>query len=258
MDEWVLITGASSGIGRELARVFAAHGFSLVLLARDEARLKELAAECERSPGVKARVLARDLAPPNAADEVFEALRDTPVGILVNNAGFGFYGYFAESDLRVQTDLMQVNMIALVQLTHRFVQPMIARRRGRVLNVASVAAFLPGPTVNLYYASKAFVFSFSYALAEELEGTGVTVTTLCPGSTRTEFFTRANIHMNRPWPLMEARAVAEVGYHATMKGRRVAIPGWSNKLICALVKRFPPRLPARVVRKVHAPGPRQA
>jgi short-subunit dehydrogenase len=171
MDEWVLITGASSGIGRELARVFAAHGFSLVLLARDEARLKELAAECERSPGVKARVLARDLAPPNAADEVFEALRDTPVGILVNNAGFGFYGYFAESDLRVQTDLMQVNMIALVQLTHRFLQRCRpAPRPGAQRGLG--AAFLPGPTVNLYYASKAFVFSFSYALAEELEGTG--------------------------------------------------------------------------------------
>ncbi len=258
MDAWALITGASTGIGRELAWVFAENGFHLALLARNEARLRELAAECERAHQVQTRVLARDLARPNAADEIFDALRDTPVEVLVNNAGFGCYGPFAQSDLRVQTDLMQVNMIALVQLTHRFLEPMIARGRGRVLNVASVAAFLPGPTVNVYYASKAFVFSFSYALAEELEGTGVTVTTLCPGSTRTEFFDRANIHMNRPWPLMDARKVAEVGYRATMKGRRVAIPGWSNKLICAVVKRVPPRLPARMVKKVHAPGPPSA
>ena len=140
MDPWALITGASTGIGRELARVFAANGFHLALLARNEARLKELAAECERAHPVQTRVLARDLARPDAADEIFDALRDTPVEVLVNNAGFGFYGPFAQSDLRVQTDLMQVNIIALVQLTHRFLEPMIARGHGRVLNVASVAA----------------------------------------------------------------------------------------------------------------------
>src|SRR5581483_3245982 len=180
MNDWVLITGASSGIGRELARLFAADHFNLILLARHEARLNEVATELRAQHGIETRVLPKDLAAPNAAQEIFDALRDTPVSILVNNAGFGIHGLFAQKSLAEQTDLMQVNMVALVQLTHLFLQPMLQRRRGRILNVASTAAFQPGPTINVYFASKAFVHSFSYALAEELTGTGISVTTLCP------------------------------------------------------------------------------
>lgn len=251
MNPWALISGASSGIGQELARILAQHRFNLVLVARNESRLQEVAREARADRGVQTKVIPADLARQGAAEEIFQGVKDLPIQVLVNNAGFGAYGEFAKMPLDLQTALMQVNMVALVQLTHKCLPQMLDRRSGRILNVASVAAFLPGPTVNLYYASKAFVFSFSYALAEELQGTGITVSTLCPGTTRTEFFSRANIHMKRPWPMLEAREVAQAGFEGLMKGKRVIIPGFMNRLMAALVKCVPPRIPARVVRKVH-------
>jgi len=251
MNDWVLITGASSGIGRELARLFAADHFNLILLARHEARLNEVATELRAQHGIETRVLPKDLAAPNAAQEIFDALRDTPVSILVNNAGFGIHGLFAQKSLAEQTDLMQVNMVALVQLTHLFLQPMLQRRRGRILNVASTAAFQPGPTINVYFASKAFVHSFSYALAEELTGTGISVTTLCPGTTATEFFARGDFGSHRGPFTMSARAVAISGYRALMKGRRVVIPGLIFRLAAMLSKRLPARITAGFVRRMH-------
>jgi short-subunit dehydrogenase len=169
----------------------------------------------------------------------------------VNNAGFGVHGLFAKNDLRAQTDLLQVNMTALVQLTHLFLQPMLASNRGRILNVSSTAAFQPGPTINVYFASKAFVYSFSYALAEELTGTNVTVTTLCPGTTRTEFFARGNFGPVRGPFAMDADEVARIGYRGLMNGKRVVIPGLVNKLAAAISKRMPDRVTAYFVRKLH-------
>lgn len=253
-NEWALVTGASAGIGLELARLFAARGFSQVLVARNEARLQQLAAELKtRHPGTDARVLAADLARPGAAEAIFKATAGVPVSVLVNNAGFGHYGRFTGSPLKPQADLMQVNMTALVELTHYFARPMVERRAGRILNVASVAAFVPGPTVSLYYASKAFVHSFSYALAVELEPCGVTVTCLCPGSTRTEFFARAGISTRKPYPMMSAQAVAEAGFRGLMRGRRVVVPGWSNRVMAAFLKRLPPAWPSRAVQRIHRP-----
>jgi uncharacterized protein len=250
MSDWTLITGASSGIGLELAKVFAGHGRNLVLLARNQVRLEQLAAELRATHRIETMVLSKDLAQPNAGAEVFEALSDTPISELVNNAGFGSAGPFAASDLPSQTALMRTNMEALVQLTHFFLPPMLARRRGRILNVASLAAFQPGPFVSVYYASKAFVFSFSYALAAELKDSGVSATVLCPGGTRTEFFNRARMPI-RGWAMMDARTVAEIGYRGMIKGKRVVIPGLMNKLAAFLSKRFPPRITAGVVRRVH-------
>jgi short-subunit dehydrogenase len=198
-------------------------------------------------------VLVKDLSSPTAPREIFDALRDTPVSILVNNAGFGRSGPFAKDDLVRLTELMQVNMTALVQLTHWFLQPMLGRGRGRILNVASIAAFQPGPMVNLYYASKAFVYSFSYALASELEGTGVTATVLCPGTTRTEFFDRAQMHMAAGWPPMEAGRVAAIGYRGLMQGRRVVIPGIHNQIASAFAKRVPVRWTTAMVQRMHNP-----
>lgn len=252
MKDWALITGATTGIGRELATLFAADGFNLALVARTEPRLRQTADELRSQFGINVRVLPKDLAAASSSQEIFDALTDVPVSALVNNAGFGVHGPFAGNNLQTQTDLMQVNMTALVQLTHLFVQPMLARDRGRILNVASTAAFQPGPTVNLYYASKAFVYSFSYALADELRDTGVTVTTLCPGTTRTEFFARANLPVKRGTPMMDARTVAETGYRGLMRGRRVVIPGFLNKIGSALAKRVPPRLSVAVVRRIHS------
>jgi uncharacterized protein len=253
MNDWALITGASAGIGAEFVRVFAAARFNLALVARNENRLKQLATELHAAHQVETRVLPKDLARRNAAADVFDSLRDLPVGVLVNNAGFGAYGPFVQTDLGCQTEMMQVNMTALVELTHLFVQPMIRRRHGRILNVASTAAFQPGPTVSVYYATKAFVYSFSYALAAELAGTGVTVTTLCPGLTRTEFQARARLRMSSRWPAMDARTVAEAGYHGLMQGRRVVVPGPRNQIASFFAKRLPPSLTSSIVRRLHAP-----
>jgi uncharacterized protein len=251
MSDWALITGASAGIGRELAKLFAADHYNLILVARSEPRLQALAAELQQGHQIETLVVPKDLARPGAAADIFAAAQNTPVSVLVNNAGFGHYGFFAQTDLERQTGMMQVNMRALVELTHLFLQPMLARHNGRILNVASTAAFQPGPTVGIYYASKAFVYSFSYALANELEGTGVTVTALCPGTTRTEFFERAGVRMNRPWPLMEARTVARQGYRGLMRGKRVVIPGLMNRLMAVLAPCAPARLTSAIVRRIH-------
>ena len=250
MASWGLITGASAGIGKELARVIAANGFNLVLVARNESRLHQLAEELRTQHKIEAIVLAKDLAAPSAAAEIFSAVGSQAISVLVNNAGFGSHGDFAHTDLKVQTEMMQVNMLALVQLTRLFLDPMLARRSGRILNVASTAAFQPGPTVSIYYASKAFVYSFSYALAAELDGSGITVTALCPGMTRTEFFERAKIRP-RSWAMMDPVRVAELGYRGLMKGRRVVIPGLLNKITSFMAKRLPPRLTTAVVRRIH-------
>lgn len=253
MDSWALVTGASTGIGAELARLLAANRCNVVLVARTQARLEQLAKELTSQHPIQARVVPCDLSQPSAAANLFAAVRDLPISILVNNAGFGHYGLFVESDLAVQTGMMQTNMTALAELCHLFAQPMVERRSGRILNVASIAAFQPGPTVNTYYASKAFVYSFSYALAMELKGTGVTVTTLCPGTTRTDFFARANIHMKRPFPLMDPRTVAKAGYRGLMQGKRVVIPGLVNKIMAYFSPCLPSALTAAIVRYLHRP-----
>jgi short-subunit dehydrogenase len=250
-NAWALITGASAGIGREFSKIFAEHGYKLVLVARDEIRLRDLAAELEKLHAVQARVVKQDLSEPEAARRIFDQVQDLPVSVLVNNAGFGSHGAFAGRDLREQTGIMQVNMTALVELTHLFLQLMLARKEGRILNVASTAAFQPGPTVNVYYASKAFVNSFSCALAYELEGTGVTVTSLCPGTTRTEFFERARLPVRRSLPLMDPRRVAEAGFNAMLRGRRMAVPGLVNRLVAAISPCLPVAWTMPIVRRVH-------
>lgn len=251
MNEWALITGASSGIGLELARIFAENKFDVILVARNESRLTQLADELRQQHQIKTRVVVQDLSLPEAAQSVFAGLQGTPVSILVNNAGLGYYGPFANGDLRQQTEMMQVNMTALVQLSHLFLQPMLARKSGRILNVASTAAFQPGPLINVYYASKAFVHSFSYALALEVEGSGVTVTALCPGTTHSEFFVRGGFGNARAPFTMDARTVAEAGYRGLMQGKRVVIPGWTNRIASALAKRLPLRITTAVVRRIH-------
>jgi short-subunit dehydrogenase len=253
MNEWALITGASAGIGLELAKVFAANHFNLILLARNEARLKQVAEELRAKHGIETKILVKDLSLPNAPQEIFDALRDTPISVLVNNAGFGWRGAFAEGDLQRQTlDMMHVNMDSLVALTRLFVPSMLAHKHGRILNVASTAAFQPGPFSNIYFATKAFVFSFSTALSEELAGTGVTVTALCPGSTRTEFFERADMkNGRRDIVMMDADDVAEIGYRGLMRGKRVVVPGALNKFTSTLAKFMPSRFTARIVRRIN-------
>lgn len=252
MKEFALITGATAGIGYELSKVFATNHFNLVLVARDEVRLKGVATDLQNAHQIEVIVLAKDLSNNAAPKEIFDALRNTPVSVLVNNAGFGSQGAFAEEKLELSLNMMQVNMDALVQLTHFFVKPMLKRNRGRILNVSSTAAFQPGPYTNIYYATKAFVFSFSVALAEELAGTGITVTTLCPGFTRTEFHERAGFkRSSRLLRMMSAQDVARIGYDGLMNGKRIVIPGFTNKMTAGISRRLSPIFTARIVRRMN-------
>jgi len=226
-----LVTGASSGIGAELAKLLAADGYHLVLVARSEAPLAELCAELARRHGIQSRALPADLSAPAGREAVFEALRETPVDVVINNAGFGLRGPYAEIPWADEARLIEVNIAAPAQLTRLFLPGMLARRRGRILNVASTAAFVPGPFMAAYYASKAFVRSFSEALSEETRGSGVTVTVLCPGPTETGFARAAGIEDSPIFrgPAMTAAQVAAEGYRAMMRGKRECIAGARNR-----------------------------
>jgi uncharacterized protein len=254
MEQWALITGASSGIGREFAEVCADNGWNLVLTARNQERLTIAAEELRAVHKVQTRVAPIDLSLPEAPEQLFRALSGVPISLLISNAGFGTYGPFAEANLAVQTEMVQVNVTALMQLTRLFLEPMLQRGSGRILHVASTAAFQPGPMVSVYYASKAFVLSFSYALADELKDTGVSVTALCPGMTRTDFQKRAGMKEKRSLPMMSPRTVAEAGYRGLLRGKRVVIPGLMNRIGAFLARRAPLRLTSSAVRKVHEPG----
>jgi short-subunit dehydrogenase len=253
MKKWVLITGASQGIGYEFAGLFAQNGCDLILVARDQPRLAQVADELRSRHGAGVKVLPKDLAAPSAAREIFDELQreQIPVSILVNNAGFGFQGAFADLDLSRHRDLAQVNMTSLVELTWLFLKPMLARREGRILNVASIAAFQPGPFMAMYYASKAFVHSFSCALAVELKGSGVTVTSLCPGLTLSQFHARAGLKRPGNFLMMDAAKVARIGYRALMRGRPIAITGWTNKISSTIAKASPTMLVARIAGKLN-------
>ncbi len=244
-----LITGASSGIGLDLARLFAEDGHDVVLVARSEEKLRALASELSAKHGVAATVIVADLSKPDAARGVFVAA--PPVDILVNNAGLGITGKFAETSMATELDTIQVNIAALTQLTKLFLPHMLERKRGRILNVASTAAFQPGPLMAVYYATKAYVLSFSEAIAEELHGTGVTVSALCPGPTATGFQQAANMSSEALLKVMKpvsSTEVARAGYRGMMRGQRVIIPGWKNKIGVQSLRVSPRRVVTRVVR----------
>jgi short-subunit dehydrogenase len=238
-----LITGASAGLGAELAKLCAAGGYDVVLVARTEVRLAELAASLSGAYGVKAQPLAADLANPAAPAEIFAHMGAAPVDILINNAGFAVRGPYAETDWAAESRLLQVNAVALAHLSKLFLPGMVARRSGRILNVASTAAFVPGPFMALYYASKAFVLSFSEALANEVEGTGVSVTVLCPGPTRTEFAAAAGITDSGLFhgPTMGAAEVAREGWNAMMAGKSSVIAGARNRWLMRGARLIPRR-----------------
>jgi short-subunit dehydrogenase len=234
--ETALITGASSGIGLELARVFARHGHPLVLTARDAGELLRIAAELKAEFEVPVYSIARDLEDPSSPDDIASELarEGMPVHILVNNAGLGYLGPFWNSPLEHDLSMLRVNIGAAVRLTKIFVPDMVRRGSGRVLNTASIASFEPGPNLAVYHATKAFVLSFSEALATELEITGVTVTALCPGPTDTDFFPKAGMTETRAFQeaqVMPPQEVARKGYEAVMRGERVLVTGTVNKLM---------------------------
>jgi short-subunit dehydrogenase len=250
-----LITGASSGIGLDLAKLFAQGGHDLVLVARNEAALRAVAAECEKL-GVKAHVLAKDLSNPNAAQEIFDELagRQIAVDVLVNNAGFGSHGPFLLTDLDHEVGMIQVNIIALIQLTRLFLPQMVQRKSGKIMNVASMAGFVPGPYMSVYYATKAFVLSHSIALAQEVKRSGVIVSALCPGPTKTDFQKRAKIAESKLFKKprsMSSWDVAKAGYEGLMKDKLIVVPGLSNKVIRVAAKMTPRGMLARIAGKMN-------
>lgn len=240
----VLITGASGGIGYELAKLFARDHHNLVLVARSGDKLAQVAAELQPS-GINVQTIALDLGTAEASRVLYDQLQreGTIVDVLVNNAGFGAFGDFADMPAQDILGQIDLNIIALTQLTKLFLPSMISRRSGRILNVASTAGFQPGPLMAVYYATKAYVISFSEAIANELQGSGVTVTCLCPGATHTGFARRAGTEGSRLFKhfgAMGAEAVARDGYRAVMKGRTLAISGTQNWLVAESI-RFAPR-----------------
>jgi short-subunit dehydrogenase len=250
-----LITGASSGIGAELAKLCAADGYAPVLVARHTEALFRLSAELAARFGVNSRVLAADLAEPAAPQAVFDALEGETPAILINNAGFGWRGAFREADFAAQSGMIEVNVGALAHLTRLFLPGMCARASGRILNVASTAAFVPGPYMAVYYATKAFVFSFSLAVAEELKGSGVTMTVLCPGPTRTSFGAVAGLANSKLFqgPAMDAAEVARIGYQAMRAGKTEVIAGARNRWMMWGTRFAPRGILTRVTARLNSP-----
>lgn len=256
---FTLITGASSGIGFELAHVFARKQHNLILVARSKQKLDALAQELEQTYSISAIPIALDLSHPEGAHNLYQEIqtKNLMVENLINNAGIGDLGYFIDSQWERQKEMIQLNITALTQLTHLFLPLMIKNNHGKIMNVASTAAFQAGPVMSVYYATKAYVLSFSEALSEELKGTGVTITALCPGPTHSGFQKTANFSddflKQKVFKLVgipSSAAVAEYGYQEFMKGTTVAIHGFINSLGVFMVRLSPRSLARKAVKKL--------
>lgn len=239
-----LITGASQGIGYELAKICAREEHDLILIARDKPRLQLIAKELAREFSIAVHVIPKDLAESQSPAQIYSAVQrqGLQVDMLINNAGFGNLGPFLETPWQKESDMIALNIAALTELTSLFAKDMVSRKEGKILNVSSLAAFFPGPYMSVYYATKAYVLSFSLALSRELKGTGVTVTTLCPGPTHSEFQKRAGIRDVSIFKsgVMSTERVAQAGYRGMSRGKVIVIPGLKNKLSVFLA-RFVPR-----------------
>ena len=245
MKRTALITGASSGVGLEFAHIFASKGANLVLVDHSREKLGEFKLKMEKQYGVIVYNIDKDLSMPNAAKEVYNELRHKKVHIdfLINNAGFGDFGFFVNTNWDKQLQMINSNIISLTYLIRLFLPEMIEEKYGRILNVASMASFQPGPTMSVYFAIKAYVLSFSEAIANELKGTGVTVTVLCPGATQSGFKDAAALEESKLFKggrIVTPKEFAMFGYRKMMKGTTVVVPGFVNKIMSRLVH-FAPR-----------------
>jgi len=255
MNKTVLITGASSGIGLELARIFAKNKTDLVLAARSGDKLKALSDEITKSSGVKVKIISKDLSILKNCEELAAKLKNENITIdyLVNNAAFGTSGFFTDTDLQKEIEMINLNITALTYLSKVYAREMKQRGSGKILNVSSTAAFQPGPLMAVYYATKAYVQSLSEALANELKGTGVTVTALCPGPTISGFQSAANINnvrLVKGRKLPTSAEVALFGYNSMMNGKTVAVHGLMNKIVVQIVRFVPRKLITSVIRKI--------
>lgn len=250
-----LITGASNGIGLELAKIHASKGDNLVLVARNLAKLNELKTELERQFKIRVHNISKDLSQPNAAQEVYDETQQQKIQIdyLINNAGFGDFGFFVDTDWNKQLQMINLNITTLTQFTKLYLQEMVKRGSGKVMNVASTAAFQSGPTMAVYYATKAYVLSFSEAIDNEVREKGITVTALCPGATESGFQAAAAMEESalvKGRKLPSSKEVAEYGYQAMMKGKTVAIHGFMNYVLANSVRFLPRNLVVKVTRKM--------
>ncbi|MBF0490826.1 MAG: SDR family oxidoreductase [Candidatus Omnitrophica bacterium] len=252
MNKTVLVTGASSGIGCEFARILAQHRYDLVLTARTQSKLEAMAQDLRRLHGVKVTTIACDLSQGDSSQLIYDQVKKQglTIDILINNAGIGDWGYFIDSNLQKQEQMLQLNVIALTTLTRLFLPEMVLRRQGKIVNVASTAAFQPGPLMAAYFATKAYVLSFSSAIGYELKGSGVTVTCLCPGPTATQFqeitFPK-DLRLTHGRELPTAYEVAEYGYQAMLRGEAVAVYGFFNRWMVFWARFLPLGLILRLV-----------
>jgi len=250
-----LITGASNGIGLELAKIYASKGNNLVLVARNVLKLNEIKAELEKQYKIKVLNIGIDLSMPNAAQEVYNqtTANNIQVDYLINNAGFGDFGMFTETDWNKELQMINLNITTLTQFTKLYLRDMVKRGKGKIMNLASTAAFQSGPTMAVYYATKAYVLNFSEAIDNEVRSKGVTVTTLCPGPTESGFqaasaMEESNLVKGRKLP--SAKEVAQYGYDSMMKGKVVAIHGIMNWIMAQSVRFFPRAAVVKITRKM--------
>ena len=253
MNKTALITGASGGIGYEFAILFAQHKYDLVLVARSEAKLKEIAEQITNTYNVKVKVYSKDLSIITSIDEVYNSLKSENIyiNVLINNAGFGDFGFFKETDWNKEQQMINLNITSLTYLTKLFVKDMILAKDGKILNLSSTAAFQPGPLMAVYFATKAYVLSFSEAIANELKGTGVTVTALCPGPTESGFAKAAaaeDTKLFKDKKMPSSKEVALFGFDALMKGKTVVIHGLLNKIMAFSIRLSPRKMVTMMVR----------
>ena len=246
-SSYALVTGASSGIGYELARLFAKDGKDIVVIARSKDKLEQLKADLEKEYGMKVRVLVCDLADPKSPQDIFSELEKEgiDVDVLVNNAGFSVYGVFSDTDWQQEAEMIQVNLIALTQLTKLFLKKMLEKKSGKIMNISSVAGLVPSPWASVYGGTKHYVLGFSNAIANELKGTGVSVTCFCPTGTKTLFWKRANAENSKSLKygalMMDGATAARLAYQALEKGKTTAVAGLSANIISFIAVRLEPR-----------------
>ncbi|RLQ96564.1 SDR family NAD(P)-dependent oxidoreductase [Falsibacillus albus] len=252
--ETVLITGASNGIGLEMAEIFSQKGHTVVLAARSKEKMEEIKHDLEKKYNNTILVKGMDLSVQGAPQDLYEELKreNIQIDILINNAGFGLFGDFTDTDLDKELNMIQLNVSALTAMSKLFSKDMVQRGKGKILNVASTAAFQPGPLMAVYYATKAYVLSFSEALENELSGTGVHVSTLCPGPTETGFSDKAELGQSKLFTsgVMDAKKVAAQAVDGLMNSKSIIIPGIKNKLLAAGIRFLPRKTVTATVRKV--------
>lgn len=253
MSKTAIITGGASGLGFELSLLLARDNYNLILIDLDASKLETAKSDILKTYDIKISLIEQDLSMPHAAEIVFETIKETPVDVLINNAGFGLFGKFADTEWKREMDMLQLHVITTTHLTKLVLAGMLRQNSGKILNLSSLAGFQPGPLMSIYYASKAYMLSFSQAIANELKGTGITVTVLCPGPTKTSFqdvVSGSSSKNKLTFNIANAKEVAAYGYKAMHKGKTVAVPGTLNKLLAGMPRILSRDRAAAIVRKI--------